>query len=213
MARENLKQIAYTQIKNQILYCELEPNAFLNEEMLCDTLCMSRTPVRDALGRLEQEGLIQIVPKKGFFVTPVSFNEINMVYEGRMLIEPYVLRNYCDQLRKDKIKALEATLEAEKSSIGRSSERIFIYDNDFHDMLISLCQNRYFLDLYCKLRDSNMRLRIVSGMNAEDRLKATVEEHLAVFSGILENNSEKAAAAMIEHLEKSREAAFRSFSS
>ena len=66
MSKVSLKQQAYTTIKNKILTCEYLPNSFLNEDLLCEELQVSRTPVRDALGRLEQENLIKIMPKKGF---------------------------------------------------------------------------------------------------------------------------------------------------
>ena len=82
------------------------PNSFLNEDLLCEEFGVSRTPIRDALSRLEQEYLITIVPKKGFFVAPLSANEINMVFEGRLLIEPYVLLNYCKDFPADKLERL-----------------------------------------------------------------------------------------------------------
>ena len=100
MSRPSLKQIAYNTIKEKILSCEYEPSSFFNEEALCEELQMSRTPVRDALSRMEQENLIQIVPKKGFFIAPMSITEINMVFEGRLLLEPYIIINYCQHLSR-----------------------------------------------------------------------------------------------------------------
>ena len=72
MSKESLKQIAYNTIKNKILTCDYKPNAFLNEDIICADLKMSRTPVRDALSRIEQENLIKIFPKKGFLVSSFS---------------------------------------------------------------------------------------------------------------------------------------------
>ena len=62
---------------------------FLNEEQLTTELSLSRTPVRDALGRLEQEGLLEIRPKCGILVRPLTLNDIDMTFEVRMLYEPY----------------------------------------------------------------------------------------------------------------------------
>ena len=115
MSKVSLKQQAYTTIKNKILTCEYMPNSFLNEDLLCEELQVSRTPVRDALGRLEQENLIKIVPKKGFFVTPLSIGEINMAFEARLLIEPYIISNYCNHLTSevlDKLESQESTYQA-----------------------------------------------------------------------------------------------------
>ena len=67
---------------------------FLNEEQLTTELSLSRTPVRDALGRLEQEGLLEIRPKCGILVRPLTLNDIDMIFEVRMMYEPYVLTHY-----------------------------------------------------------------------------------------------------------------------
>ena len=81
MKKETLKQQAYNIIKEKIINCEYPPSALLNEEMLKEDIQASRTPIRDALGRLEQEGLITILPKKGIIVAPLTIREINMVHD------------------------------------------------------------------------------------------------------------------------------------
>ena len=83
MGKLSLKQLAYNSIKEKILKCEYMPNSFLNEDLLCEEFKVSRTPIRDALSRLEQEHLIKILPKKGFFVAPLSIGEINLTFETR----------------------------------------------------------------------------------------------------------------------------------
>ena len=87
MKKETLKQHAYNIIKDKIINCEYAPSALLNEEMLKEDVQASRTPIRDALGRLEQEGLVTILPKKGIMVAPLTIREINMVHEARTLID------------------------------------------------------------------------------------------------------------------------------
>ena len=87
MPKTNLKTLAYHHIRQKIITCEYAPGAFLNEEMLTEDMNLSRTPVRDALSRLEQEGLIQIRSKRGIMVTPLSVREINMIYEMRLLYD------------------------------------------------------------------------------------------------------------------------------
>ena len=91
--RSTLKYSTYEFIKNKIICCEYEPGTFLNEEILCEETGVSRTPVRDALGRLEQEGLVKILPKKGVMISNLSINDMNMTYEFRLLLEPYILKN------------------------------------------------------------------------------------------------------------------------
>ena len=91
MPKINLKTLAYNTIRNKIVTCQYAPGTFLNEEQLTTELSLSRTPVRDALGRLEQEGLLEIRPKCGILVRPLTLNDIDMTFEVRMLYEPYIL--------------------------------------------------------------------------------------------------------------------------
>ena len=141
----NRKQFAYQTIKNKILQCEYPPNSFLNEELLCEDLGVSRTPVRDALSRLEQEHLIQILPKKGFLVAPLSIQEINMVYEGRILLESYILSTYCKELPEEMLDQMYHLQESYYQGIISHTGDIHLLDNAFHDAFISRCPNRYFI--------------------------------------------------------------------
>ena len=89
----SLKLQAYQYLKTRILNCEYRPNEFLNEQKLCAEMGnISRTPMRDALGRLEQEGLITILPKKGLMVSGITEEDVHSMFEMRLLVEPYALR-------------------------------------------------------------------------------------------------------------------------
>lgn len=211
MPKQSLKQIAYNSIKEKILNCEYMPNSFLNEDLLCEEFGVSRTPIRDALSRLEQEYLITIVPKKGFFVAPLSANEINMVFEGRLLIEPYVLLNYCKDFPADKLERLYATLEETQKGIVSKRKDIYDLDNEFHETIISQCINRYLVQTYYNIHNQNCRLRIISGRANDKRLLDTVEEHFQILEGLSNKNYEKAAQAMTDHLTNSRASAFQAF--
>ena len=94
-AKLSLKLQAYQYLKTKILNCEYRPNEFLNEQKLCAEMGnISRTPMRDALGRLEQEGLITILPKKGLMVSGITEEDVHSMFEMRLLVEPYALRTY-----------------------------------------------------------------------------------------------------------------------
>lgn len=203
MPKESLKQIAYNIIKNKILTCEYKPNSFLNEDAVCSDLSMSRTPVRDALSRIEQEHLIKIYPKKGFLITPISISEIEMVFEGRLLLESYIIINYCSNLPNEFILYLKNINNNIKKSIS-SNEDYYIYDHEFHQSLISKCKNKYLLHAYDDIYNQNSRLRFLSGRDNKERLKATYEEHNDIIEALKENNVELAAKMMRIHLEKSR---------
>lgn len=211
MAKTSLKQIAYQSIKDRILNCEYAPNSFLNEDMLCEAFGVSRTPIRDALGRLEQENLITILPKKGFLVAPLTANEINMVFEGRSLMEPYIIEHYSQNLSDGLLKELQSIIPRMEESILARSHDIHVLDDRFHQILLSQCPNRYLLQAYQSIHDQNARLRIISGRDNDPRLRSTMDEHQAILDGLLNHKPEEAAEAMREHLNRSRLSAFESF--
>ena len=86
--KQTLKQVAYDHIKNKIVTCEYEPNAFINEGMIANELGVSRTPIREAIMRLEQEQLVQVLSKRGIVVCPLTPNLIASIFETRLLLEP-----------------------------------------------------------------------------------------------------------------------------
>ena len=103
MAKTNLKTIAYNTIREKIVTCEYAPGSFLNEEMLTSSLGLGRTPIRDALSRLEHEGLVEIRPKVGITVTPLNISDINKIFEVRLLLEPYIIKNYGSRIPVDQL--------------------------------------------------------------------------------------------------------------
>ena len=105
MAKPSLKQQSYELIKSNIVNCVYPPGAIITEDILCQELAVSRTPIREALSLLEKERLVTILPKRGIEVTYISLNELNMIYETRLLIEPYaILHHACkiDQKQYEK---------------------------------------------------------------------------------------------------------------
>lgn len=93
-----LKEHAYNCIKQKILNCEYQPGMFLSEDLLKNEMNMSRTPIRDAISRLEQENLVRILPKKGILVSGISIREIQSIYEARLLLEPYAVLHYGNRI-------------------------------------------------------------------------------------------------------------------
>ena len=78
-----------------------KPNSFLNEADLIQEIDASRTPIREALNKLEQEGFVKIIPKKGVMVTGLSLTDINQTFEARLLLEPFIINNYMEMCIRD----------------------------------------------------------------------------------------------------------------
>ena len=90
----NLRDKAYNAIKDKILTGRIGHSDFLNEGELMKELDVSRTPIREALSRLEQEGLVSVLPKKGVLVKPLTVSDISQGFEVRTIIEPYIIETY-----------------------------------------------------------------------------------------------------------------------
>lgn len=205
MKKVSLKQQAYEFIKAKIINCEYPPSSFINEEMLREEIGASRTPIREALTRLEQENLVKILPKKGIMIADVSMKEINMIYEARLLIEPYIIITYGTQLDKDALFAMRQDFINQKKDTSQTMSS----DDSFHQLLIDTCPNRYLKQTYEQTYNQNRRLRILSGNNIERRLIESLDEHILIIDHLLQEDFQQAAVYMRRHLESARSAAFR----
>ena len=192
-SKTSLKLQAYQYLKTKILNCEYRPNEFLNEQKLCAEMGnISRTPMRDALGRLEQEGLITILPKKGLMVSGITEEDVHSMFEMRMLVEPYALRTYGDRIPRE---ALENYTE-----LMHHPERISDFcesDDGFHELLMSTLPNKYLRSAYDRITGK------VSMINQEQ----TCEEHLEILDAALAGDWDRAADSLQHHLELARDKA------
>lgn len=206
MKKESLKLQAYNVIKEKIITCQYAPNTLLNEELLREELNVSRTPIRDALSRLEQEGLIKILPKKGIMVSGLSISEINMIFEVRMLLEPYALRNYGYLLAEEPFIGYFAKYSDQ--SCRYTIDEFFQMDDDFHYTIVNAIQNHFLLQTYDDIHNQNLRFRVMTGKIQDNRLPETIKEHLRIVKACLKKDWQLAAQEMHIHLQRSKDATF-----
>ncbi len=202
---KNLKDIAYDAIKHKILTCQYPPDTFLNEAEICKEVNASRTPVREAMSRLELEGLIKIFPKRGALVSNISFSEINEIYQVRILVEPHIILTSARNIEPSKIVSIKKRLEEDANQTVIVED--YQTDKDIHNLILKSSNNRYFLSLMDNIFDQNHRLRILSGQRVQKRLEHTTQEHLTIVNALLDHDWQKAAEAMAIHLDNSKEAA------
>lgn len=204
--KESLKHLAYNTIKAKITSCEYAPDTWLNEEMLQDDLFISRTPIRDAISRLEQEGLVTIYPKKGIQVSSLSINDINMVFELRLLYEPYALLKYGQTIP---YKTLMYYYEHFSDYENLKNENAcYELDDAFHVDIINSVSNRYIQQSYSHIHAQNLRFRYLSGKASSMRLEQSSREHLLILAACLKKDWQKAAVEMENHLIHAKNASF-----
>lgn len=202
-AKPSLKLQAYQYLKTKILNCEYRPNEFLNEQKLCAEMGnISRTPMRDALGRLEQEGLITILPKKGLMVSGITEEDVHSMFEMRLLVEPYALRTYGHQIPREALEAYRKMM-LHPETIDDFCEA----DDTFHALLMSTLPNKYLRAAYDRITGLNTRFRIMTGKVSMINQDQTCEEHLKILDAALDDDWDKAADALQQHLELARDKA------
>lgn len=199
----SMQSQAYEFIKRKITMCEYAPNQLLSEAVLQAELGFSRTPVREAIGRLEQEGLLKVFPKRGIVVSGFTISDISMIFEVRRLVEPYTLRNYGNHLDMDKIAEFSKIFREHMNAEAFTG--FYELDDQFHATLVSALPNEYLRDLYSRIQTQIIRLRVMSGQLIESRLQRTMAEHAEIAEACLEHNWERAALAMVQHLHYSEE--------
>lgn len=202
-AAPSLKQIVYEDLKRKIITCEIVPGAQLTEEALCEQLNASRTPVRDAVSRLEQEQLVTIHAKKGIFVNTVSLANVSELFEARLRIEPYAVEHYGNRIGDE----VYAEYAAYFSVPHDRSMTLYLKDDAFHQMFIDASENRYLRMFYNTVKDQVMRYRVLSAL--EGRLQQTADEHRTAATQCLRGNWRKAGEAMRVHIENAKIAILR----
>ena len=198
--KKSLKLQIYDEIKDRIIRCEYLPGQQLNEDLLCSQFGSSRTPVRDALSRLEQEGLVNIHAKRGVQITDVSISAVNELFEVRMRIEPYAVRTYGSWQRDD----VYARYMRQFSQTVVDKRAFYELDDTFHRSFILVSSNRYLSMIYNLTASQAARFRILSG--AENRLEETQQEHYRIAACCLRRDWVAAANEMRAHLEMSKKA-------
>lgn len=207
--KKSLQKTAYLAIRGKIINCEYPSGSMLNEEMLREELNMSRTPVREAISRLEQEGLVSVKPKKGILVLPLSLEDINNIYEIRKIFETYALSTYGRIISDGQYYQIYDRLKVPYT--GEDIEEFFNLDDDFHDLIMSPVKNKYILHACSTIHAQNRRLRVLSGFMNDARMEETRHEHIEIISLCLEHDWEKASERLAEHLMNAKKAAFHQF--
>ncbi|MDR1519617.1 MAG: GntR family transcriptional regulator, partial [Planctomycetota bacterium] len=182
MSFKRLQEQAYDHLKNMILAEEFDRDTIYSETKIAETLGISRTPIRDALQRLSHDGLIDIMPSKGFCVHKLTYGDIIEIYQMRCAIE-----GYCAKLLAQRRNSPEAqkTLDylsgfvAEQRILceeNRSVRELVELDYKFHIGIIDFSMNRIFSQTYSN-QMYRMRMITLEGQGRPDRRKSSLAEH------------------------------------
>ena len=195
---------AYEYIKGKIISGEYPPLSDISEDTLQKELEVSRTPVREAILRLEKEDLVHVYPRKGTIVSAITLDLIEDVYGVRELIEPAMVLSSMHQLDREWLAGVrEKILNPPRDLEGEKLRRYLIdQDTELHAKITMGCPNLYLIRLMNTIIDQNLRLRIISSHPTEG--EGSVEEHVALIDALLDNNRRQVEILLKEHLEHSK---------
>ena len=194
---------AYAQLKHLIFDFALMPGDRCSESELAQRLAVSRTPLRQALQRLEREGFLQVLPKVGWQVAPLDFDTFDELYDLRILIECHAVQHLAEAEERPTLKDLaELWLlpEAERLS---DSAAVGAADEQFHQLLVLGSGNREMARVH---REITERIRIIRRLDFTKgtRVHATYEEHAQILSAITRRRGDEAQRLLRAHVEQSK---------
>lgn len=195
------REVAYERIKEAIRHAQLEPGEPLTETRLSKLLGISRTPVREALQKLVQEGLAESAPGQAVTVATSTIQDVLDVVHIRSLLEPELVRLAAKAITDEGAKTLQTAVKdledaAEKHDLGAWTKADVVY----HDVIKRACPNQLLGETVVGLRNRVHRLANLDTKTDPARLVACTQEHAQVADAILKRDPEAAKAAMEAHM-------------
>lgn len=196
-------QLAYSRIKQRILDNEYAPGTSILEQALADELGLSRTPVREAMVRLEQEGLVAVVPRHGMRVLPLLPRDMREIYEIMISLEVTATRFLAQRrpTREEIAPLIRACDEMEAALEGDDLVAWARADAAFHLSLVELCGNRRLAAIVQSVWDQSHRARMFT-LRLRPKPVDSTREHREVVHAILAGDAPRAAALYQAHREK-----------
>ena len=207
----SLKEKAYAEIRRRILNGELSAEAPLSEYQLAAELGLSRTPVREAVKRLESEGLLQSIPNRGTFVAELTARDISEIYQVREQLEGFAARITAERMPEEGMKRLEEEINL-LNTLASEGQLVEVVASDIrlHKLILASTQNSRLIELLGTLDDQMHRVRALFPQSSE-WLETTLAEHANIVKAIKARNGDEAERAMKTHLRSAREHAVKQF--
>lgn len=206
-----VRERVYEYLKTAILSGHLNPGEKLTEEHLAKTLGVSRTPVREALHKLESEGLIKIRKKRGFIVSRDSKEEVEELFELRSILEGYTLRVISESISEETLRQLEGFIQNAEEALRRKRiEEVFKWNTRFHDALHELVANKTRLyRLIVNMRKYVLRHR-KDTLRYPDGGRRSVEGHRKIVMALQLRDPDLCERVMREHIREAKDDALQS---
>lgn len=200
-----LREVVFESVRGAIISGVLKPGERLMEVQLAEKLGVSRTPIREAIRKLELEGLVVMIPRKGAYVADLSIKDITDVLEIRTALEGLASGLAALRITDEEIEELELiAMQFHQAILAEDFDRILQGDIKFHDTIFKATRNEKLLQINNNLREQVQRFRIMY-INQSNKSKEIAKEHFEIAEAISRRNidmAEKIAKKHIENAEK-----------
>ena len=196
-----LRDVVFNTLRQAILRGELKPGERLMEIQLANKLGVSRTPIREAIRKLELEGLVLMIPRKGAEVADITEQSLRDVLEVRKALEELAVQLTCDKITKEQIRELEQAAEQFKKTL-KSNDITEIAEADvrFHDIIYLATDNQKLILLLNNLREQMYRYRI-EYLKRADKYSQLLAEHEEIIRRIEKKQKKEAAEIVCKHID------------
>jgi len=197
------RQQAYEKIKEAIVTLRFEMGKNINEQELCQQFKLGRTPVREALQLLASEGLVVIIPRKGVYVSYVSLDDFQKLYETRLMVETYCISEATRKISDSEIRRLKTLIaEAEPLVDAMDIEGLLRVDREIHMGIVKSLNNRYIEQIASQVYDLVTRLWFLSfRTRSPAELKTSLHVHSKILDKLATRNETDSQNANLEHLD------------
>lgn len=200
-----LREIVYDELKKQILTGEILPGDRMMEVELADIMGVSRTPVREAIRKLEKEGLVTIEPRKGAYASNVSIKDMVDVLEVRQGLEAMAASIASGRITEEQKEELLSVIENYKKAVeSEDIEKIIDYDEAFHSKIVSISGNKTLMQVFSMVQELALRFRYIYYEDFK-RYENMPKEHQLIEEAILSGDAEQARIAAQEHVSRLKE--------
>lgn len=205
-ARRSLSDRAYDSLKSSLQSGAYPPGTFLSERQLAARLGMSKTPLKSALVRLEQEGFLRISPQQGIVVREPSIQEVSDLFDLREAIETFAAKRLAGRVTPADADRLRANLKAQQQAVraGNAAEATRL-DTEFHTLLCGCLGNRELSQSLIRMRDKLNALILTTFHRVPGRMAVSYKEHAAITAAVLKGRGEQAAELIRHHLDYGRQ--------
>ncbi len=196
MAQKKLaSEVAYEELRNAIISLDLKPGEILREHELQEEFEVGRTPLRDAIRRLANEGLITVIPRQGTYVSEVKLSEVQDVLELREHLEPFAAELAAQRRSQKDIDLLEKALQMHEERKRYSFE----IDLELHSLVAEASKNAHIAETLTLLHLHSVRMFRLAGSSRQS-LQDILREHREIVEAIEESDAEAAQKASLHHV-------------